>query len=181
MNIKFLNPFLEAAAEVLEAEVDLTATRGSLSLQKSALSATEITVLISIIGQVQGVVLYGMSAATGMAIVSRIIGQEFSEFDGLAQSGIGELGNVISGRAAIKLSQAGYETTISPPTLIIGKGAQISTLDFSRIVVPLDTRLGQMVIHLAVREAVEYQTVNALPLNSAEYISATVRGEMNQQ
>ncbi len=177
MNIKFLNPFLEAAAEVLEAEVNLTPTRGSLSLQKSAMSATEVTVLISIIGQVQGVVLYGMSTTTAMAFVSRIMGQEFTEFDGLAQSGIGELGNVISGRAAIKLSTAGYETTISPPTLIIGKGAQISTLDFSRIVVPLDTTAGQMVVHLAVREAVEYQPVSAIALNSADHFNTPLRGE----
>jgi chemotaxis protein CheX len=177
MNIKFLNPFLEAAAEVLEAEVDLTATRGSLSLQKSALSTTDITVLISIIGQVQGVVLYGMSAATGMAFVSRIMGQEFTEFDGLAQSGIGELGNVISGRAAIKLSKAGYDTTISPPTLIIGKGAQISTLDFSRIVVPLDTKAGQIVVHLALRESEESQAMNGISLNAAELSSSVTRRE----
>ena len=155
MNIKFLNPFLEAAAEVLEAEMSLTATRGTLSLQKSSLSATEITVLISLIGQIQGLVLYGMSTATGLAFVSRIMGQEFTEFDGLAQSGIGELGNVITGRAAVKLSQAGYDANISTPTLIIGKGAQISTLDFSRIVVPLQTRAGEMVVHLAIRESGE--------------------------
>jgi chemotaxis protein CheX len=167
MNIKFLNPFLEAAAEVLKAEVGLTPTRGNISLQKSALSASEITVLISIIGQVQGVVLYGMSTATGLAFVSKIMDQQFTEFDGLAQSGIGELGNVISGRAAINLSAAGFETTISPPTLIIGTGAQISTLDFQRIVVPLDTRVGQLIVHLAVREVPDTPVGSPLPVTSA--------------
>ncbi len=162
MNIKFLNPFLEAAAEVLKAEVGLAVTRGNITLQKSALSASEITVLISIIGQVQGVVLYGMSTATGLAFVSRIMDQEFTEFDSLAQSGIGELGNVISGRAAINLSQAGYETTISPPTLVIGQGAQISTLDFQRVVVPLETRAGQLIVHLAVREVAQAPAGNLL-------------------
>lgn len=152
MNVKFLNPFLEAVIEVLKAEVGVVATRGSLSLQKSSLTTSEVTVLISIIGQLQGVVLYGMSKETSLAIVSHIMGQKFTDFDGLAQSGIGELGNVISGKATVNLSKTGIETTISPPTLIVGKDAQISTLDFSRIVVPVETELGQVVVHLAVRE-----------------------------
>jgi len=164
MNVKFLNPFLLAASDVLQAEVGLASNRGSLSLQKSSLTGSEVNVLISIIGQVQGVVLYGMSKDTALKIVSRIMGQEFAEFDNLAQSGIGELGNVISGKATINLSNAGYQTTISPPTLIVGEGAQISTLDFSRIVVPIDTEVGQMVVHLAVREIVSNTTVNIGPL-----------------
>jgi chemotaxis protein CheX len=152
MNVKFLNPFVEAATDVLSADLKVNITRGNLTLQKSALTTDEITVLIHLIGQVQGVVLYGMRISTGLAMVSRILEQEFTEFDNLAQSGIAELGNVISGRATVKLSQAGYESTISTPTLVIGKGVQISTLDFSRIIVPLSTDLGDMVVHLAVRE-----------------------------
>jgi chemotaxis protein CheX len=164
MNVKFLNPFLEAAADVLQAEVGLPSTRGNLSLQKSSLTASEVTVLISIIGQIQGVVLYGMSVATSLAFVSRIMGQQFKELDNLAQSGVAELGNVISGKATINLSKAGFETTISPPTLLVGAGAQISTLDFSRIVVPLETKVGQMEVHLAVREVVQGNIVNVGPL-----------------
>jgi chemotaxis protein CheX len=155
MNVKFLTPFLEAVVDVLQAEVGVVANRGSLSLQKSALTTSEVTVLISIIGELQGVVLYGMSKETSLAIVSRIIGQTFDEFDSLAQSGIGELGNVISGKATVNLAKTGMETTISPPTLIVGKDAQISTLDFSRIVVPIDSEVGQIVVHLAVREMIE--------------------------
>jgi chemotaxis protein CheX len=152
MNVIFLNPFLEAIAEVLDVEVGIGVTRGSLSLQKSNMTAKEITVLISIIGEIQGVVLYGMSKETALAMVSRIMGQQFTEFDNLAQSGIGELGNVISGKATVNLAKAGVKSTISPPTLVMGEGARISTLDFSRIVVPIETELGEIVIHLAVRE-----------------------------
>lgn len=164
MNVKFLNPFLDAITDVLKIEVNIAAARGPISLHKSSLTAGEVTVLISIIGQVQGVVLYGMSQATAIKIVSRIMDQEFNEFDNLAQSGIGELGNVISGKATVNLSNAGFQTTISPPTLIVGEGAQISTLDFSRIVVPMGTELGELTVHLAVREVEQTNTVNIGPL-----------------
>jgi chemotaxis protein CheX len=133
-------------------------------MQKSSMTTSEVTVMISIIGQVQGVVLYGMSKTTSLGIVSRILDQEFGEFDNLAQSGIGELGNVISGKATINLSEAGFQTTISPPTLIIGQGAQISTLDFSRIAVPFSTELGEIIVHLAVRENDTGSMLNIGPL-----------------
>jgi chemotaxis protein CheX len=152
MNVKFLNPFVDAASEVLESECKISVKRGSLSLQKSSLTTDDVTVLISLIGQVQGVVLYGLSQATSINLVSRVMGQPFSDFDGLAQSGVAELGNVISGQATIKLSNAGYTSTISPPTLLHGKGVTVSTLDFSRIVVPLATEFGDLTVHLALRE-----------------------------
>ena len=153
MNVKFLNPFVDAAAEVLKAEAKVSISKGTLTLQKSALTTDEVTVLINLIGQVQGVVLFGLSENLGMKLVSKMMGQEFNQFDNLAQSGVAELGNVISGRATVLLSDAGYQSTISPPTMITGKGVQISTLDFPRIVVPLTCEFGDMVIHLALRES----------------------------
>lgn len=153
MNVKFLNPFVEAAAEVLKAECEVSIKRGNLSLQKSALTTDEVTVLISLIGQVQGVVLYGFSITTGLDLVSRAMGQSFPEFDSLAQSGVAELGNVITGRATMNLAHAGFASNISPPTLVVGRGVKISTLDFSRIVVPLTTEIGNIAVHLAVRES----------------------------
>lgn len=152
-NVKFLNPFINAVVEVLDIECGLSARRENVSLQKTALTADEITVMISLIGQVQGVVMYGLSVATGLGLVSRVMSQEFLELDNLAQSGIAELGNVITGRATVNLSQSGYEANISPPTLIIGKGTQISTLDFARIVVPVTTDAGVVTVHLALRES----------------------------
>jgi chemotaxis protein CheX len=153
MNVKFLNPFIDAANEVLEAECKIRVMRGNLTLQKSAITTDDVTVLISLIGQVQGVVLYGLSRDTCLLLVAKMMNQKFEEFDNLAQSGIAELGNVITGRASIKLAEAGFESNISTPTMILGKDATISTLDFSRIMVPLQTQVGDITVHLALREA----------------------------
>jgi chemotaxis protein CheX len=153
MNVKFMNPFVDAAIEILEVECGIKIGRGNLTLQKTALTTEDVTVLLSLIGQVQGVVLYSLSTNTGLGLVSRVMGQEFTEFDSLAQSGVAELGNVITGRATVKLSQAGFTVDISPPTLIQGKGVTISTLDFARVIVPLRSEAGEIIVHLAVRES----------------------------
>lgn len=152
MNVKFMDPFIDAANEVLKVELDVSVARGNLSMQKSALTTDDVTVLLSLVGEIQGVVLFGLSRDACIAIVSKMMNQKFEEFDHLAQSGIAELGNVITGQAMIKMSQAGYHVNISPPTLITGKGIQISTLDFSRIIIPLTSELGDITVHLALRE-----------------------------
>jgi len=152
MNVKFLNPFIEAAFEVLKAEAGINAERGSLGLEQSEYKTDDITVILALVGAVEGTVYFGMSDETAILLVSKMIGENITTFNSLAQSGIAELGNVITGRASVKLSVAGYEATISPPTLLLGKGATISTLDFARIVVPVIFDGATMNIHLALRE-----------------------------
>src|SRR6266851_4963351 len=89
VKVEFVNPFIQAAREVLESELGAEAQRGNLRLQKSACTTDEITALVGVTGTVSGMVLYSMSEATALGIVSRLMGQEFQGFDELAQSGIG--------------------------------------------------------------------------------------------
>ena len=152
MDVKFLSPFVEAAKEIVQAEAETAVQRGDLSLKHSALTTQEVSVIISMIGEVEGVVIYSLSEKTALDIVSRMIGQQFEEFNDLAQSGIAELGNVITGRATMMLSQTGLKSDISPPTVIIGKDVKVSTVDFTRIVVPLITDLGEITVHLSLKE-----------------------------
>jgi chemotaxis protein CheX len=153
MNVKFLNPFVEAAYEVLQAEAGFQMRRGELGLEKESYVTNDVTVIISLVGNVEGSVFYGMSLQTALILASKMLGENFAEFNNLAQSGIAELGNVITGRASVKLSQAGYAANISPPTLVHGRGAVVSTPDIARLVVPLVGECGDVVINLALRES----------------------------
>ena len=152
MNVKFLNPFIEAAFQVLQAETQLTISRGELVLEKDPYTTDDITIIISMVGQVMGNVIYSFNNQTAVALASRMMDEEISDLSTLAQSSIAELTNVITGRASVLLSQSGFECVISPPTFLIGKGAVISTLDYARLVVPLKTDLGSLTLHLAIRE-----------------------------
>ena len=152
MRVEFVNPFIEAAREVIESELGGETERGNIRLHKSAYTTDEVTALVGVTGRVAGMVLYSMSEATALAIVSRLLGQEFPHFDALAQSGIGELGNVITGRAGVLLAEAGYPSNITPPALVIGKGTLVTTLDLNRLVFPLTTELGVIEIQVVLRE-----------------------------
>ncbi|HLZ27499.1 MAG TPA: chemotaxis protein CheX [Chloroflexota bacterium] len=153
MKVEILNPFILAASEVLETELGSETQRGTLHVRKSAFTTNEITTLVGVTGQVSGIVLYSMSLQTAISLVSRMMGQEFTEFDALAQSGIGELGNVITGRAGVLLSEAGFQSNISPPSLVIGKGTMITTLDLNRLVFPLQTDVGEIEVQVVLKPA----------------------------
>jgi chemotaxis protein CheX len=153
VKVEFINPFIQAATEVLESELGSETLRGELRLHKSAVTTDEVTALVGVTGTVSGMVLYSMSESTAMGIVSKVMGKDFDALDELAQSGIGELGNVITGRAGVLLSEAGFPSNISPPALVVGKGTMITTLDLNRLVLPLVTVVGPLEIQVVLKAA----------------------------
>lgn len=151
MRTDIFNAFIVAAGEVLVSEANLQINRGPLTLERDAYVTNDVSVLISLVGDVWGIAVISLGFDTAKAITSRILDQEMNEFSELAQSGVGELGNVVVGRASTKLAEQGYRTDISVPTLIVGKGSRISTLGIDRLIVPLETELGIIRLDLALR------------------------------
>ena len=167
MNVKFLNPFVIAAREILSIEMHETVQRGELRLDGGVYMTDDVTVIISLVGAVEGTVFYSMSEKSATGMVSAMMGEKFYELDKLVQSGIAELCNVITGRASMGLAEAGFEANISAPALILGKGATISTLDNPRVVVPLALSIGSMTIHLALREGTSNLKTPQMPVPKA--------------
>ncbi len=153
MKAEFINPFLAAATQVLGSELGSPPKRGTIGLQRSAYTSEDVTAVVGVTGSVQGMVLISMTEATARGMVSVMMGQEFHEFDALAQSGIGEIGNVITGRAAVLLAEAGFPSDLAPPMLIVGRGTMLSTLDVQRLVIPLETDFGPIAVQVALKES----------------------------
>lgn len=153
MKAEFVNPFVIAATEVLESEVNSSPKRGDLSLEPKPFTTQDVTALIAVTGNIQGAVFYCMSEKTALNLVSSMMGKRYLLFDDLAKSGIAELGNVITGRASILLAEAGYPSKIAPPVMMVGRGTMISTLRIPRLVIPLEIGHGTIEVHVALQEA----------------------------
>ena len=50
MRAEVINPFLQAATEVLESELGTTPSRGSIGLQRSAYTSDEVTAVVAVTG-----------------------------------------------------------------------------------------------------------------------------------
>ena len=136
---------------MLEQELGGEVGRGQIRVERGDFEAGEITAVVGVTGALSGAVMYRMSEATALAIVGQMMNQEFRELDALARSGIGELGNVITGRAGVLLEKAGISADIAPPMLIVGRGGILSSLDIARLVVPLETRVGAIDLQIALK------------------------------
>jgi chemotaxis protein CheX len=146
-----LEPFVQAARDVLAEELGSDVTPGKLALAAGAATTLDVTVVIGITGRLTGIALYGMSDEMALAIVGRMMGSPVDELDDMALSGIAELGNVITGHATSLLAGMDLVCAVSPPVLLMGAGSRLSTMSIQRLVIPLVTELGTLQAQVAIK------------------------------
>jgi chemotaxis protein CheX len=153
MNAEIINPFVVAAFTFLEKDQKLKISKGTLSLVNSPVAGIVNTV-IGIKGFVQGQVVYCMSMITALKIASMmLLGMPMDELDELAKSAIGEMGNIITGHASGILTNNGIFCSVTPPSLLIGPGVNISFKGLPTIVIPIHSDLGEITIFVTLEEA----------------------------
>jgi chemotaxis protein CheX len=149
MKVEFVHPFVEGAFRVLRETVQASPRRGPLSLRTgNTFTSQELTTLIGVNGDIEGVALYGMSLIAAQKIAGKLLGMALTEFDELASSAIAEVANMITGNATTELEQNGYHCDITPPSMLRGIGTEITT-SVPALIVPIITEFGDMEINLA--------------------------------
>jgi chemotaxis protein CheX len=162
MRLEHINPVVKAALDVLRAEMNTEVRRGQVSVVNGNAPGHDLTVLIAVTGALEGLMAYALNADVACGMASAMMGEEFTELDELVQSGVAEVGNVISGRAMMRLAELGLETQIAPPVLLLGQDTRISTLNIARLLVRIDLTFGSIDMHIALK-----QTAAANPKSSA--------------
>lgn len=138
---------------VFEMLIGCKPERGALTARPQMFTSQQINIVCGITGEVEGLVIYGMSMITADKIASKMIGQPVVTFDQLAASAIAELGNMISGHSASLLASQGYSCDITPPTIIRGTNVSVTTLDIPAIVIPMDLPdVGTFEINVSLQE-----------------------------
>ena len=152
MRVEYINPFVESSVSVIKEVLGIEVKRGQISLKSKAIPVMDVAVIVGLVGQVEGRVLFDMSRATVFQIVSKMNEETITEFNELAKATITELGNMITGRAVTKLSEMGYRFDVTPPAIFSGQNMEISDIDIESLVVPIETALGKIEINVALRE-----------------------------
>lgn len=153
MRVQLVNCYVAAALDVIAKETGRPVTRGGLVLEQNPYTTEAVTAMVGVSGDLAGSLYISMSEETALGLISAMLGQPTTEFGDLAQSGIAELANVIGGTAGVALAEGGHTTDLTPPLLLVGAGARLSSVEIQRIVVPLTTACGLIKIHVALRDA----------------------------
>jgi chemotaxis protein CheX len=138
MRVEHINPFVTSASNIMEQVARVKTERGEISLRPRMFPSPDVSVILGVTGDAKGQVIYGLSQESALDIAKRMMmGLEVKEFDEVARSAIGELGNMITGNASSMLEKEGIITNISPPAIVTGENVSVSSPDGPILVVPL--------------------------------------------
>ncbi|MDR2501002.1 MAG: chemotaxis protein CheX [Treponema sp.] len=154
MRVEYINPFVEAAYNVLKEVLNNEVKRGDLSLKSTSMRIQGVAALVGLAGDVEGRVLFDMTKETALAVSSAMNGMAFTAMDDLAKSTIQELANMITAQAITKLHDLGFKFDLTPPALFTGDNMEVSNNQkMEALVVPMELgTIGKIEVNVAIRE-----------------------------
>jgi chemotaxis protein CheX len=153
MRVEYINPFVEAAFNVLREVLNTEVKRGDLYLKSTTMSIMGVAALVGLAGDVEGRVLFDMTKETALKIAGAMNNEEFATLDELAKATITELANMITAQAVTKLHDLGFKFDLTPPALFTGENMEISNREVEALIVPMELGPhGKIEINVAVRE-----------------------------
>lgn len=154
MRVEYINPFVEAAHNILSEVLAEDVKRGDLYLKSTSMPVMGVAAFVGLAGDVEGRVLFDMSMDTALKVASKMNMEELTEFDELVKATITEVANMITGQAVTKLHDLGFKFDLTPPSLFTGEKMEISDHEVEALIVPMLTEQGKIEVNVAVRERV---------------------------
>ena len=159
MRVEYINPFVEAAFNVLKEVMGVEVKRGDLYLKPSSMSIMGVAALVGLAGNVEGRVLFDMDKDTALFVVSAMNGEEFKTMDEMAKATIQELANMITAQAVTKLHDLGFKFDLTPPALFTGDNMEVSSnmgKEVEALIVPMHmiqgAKKGKIEVNVVIRE-----------------------------
>ncbi len=150
MDVKLINPFINATLHVLETMASTKSEAGKPYLKKEEIAKGDVTGVIGLTGDSRGTVSVSFSEKCILAVVSKMFAEEMTEVNGEIRDAVGELANMISGQARQKLEVGGKSLQAAIPTVIMGKDHTISHITSQPVVaIPFTTADGGFTIEVS--------------------------------
>lgn len=126
MDVKLVNPFVEAFVNVMPMLGFQDIKKGNLSLKGKELNSNGVLIIVGIVGAVRGNVVYSFSMEDAKKIASTMMmGMPVAELDDMSKSALSELTNMLTANAATSFSAMDMLIDISTPTLLHGTNVSV--------------------------------------------------------
>jgi len=152
MRVEYINPFVEAAFDILKEVLGDDVQRGELFLKSTSKAVMGVAAFVGLAGNVEGRVLFDMTMETALAVASEMNGETLTTLDDLGKATITELANMITAQAVTKLHDLGFTFDLTPPAIFTGQNMEITDNEVEALIVPVIIKQGKIEINVAVRE-----------------------------
>lgn len=126
MDVNNINPFIKSFTSVMPQLGFTEIKKGKLSLKDKDLVCSGIVVVVGIVGDIKGNIVYSLDIESAKKIASTMMmGQPVEEFNEISKSALSELSNMLTANAITIFSEQGVDVDISTPTLFEGRDISI--------------------------------------------------------
>jgi chemotaxis protein CheX len=119
LKAEYINPFVTSAVEVFSTMLECRLTRGELSLNPHFQPKHDISGVIGLSGKASGTVVVSVDRNVAISATECMLGQRPASINSDVIDAVGELTNMIAGRAKAGLQH--LHMTLALPTVITGQ------------------------------------------------------------
>lgn len=150
MDVRFVNPFLGGAVEVLSTMAGIGLDPGKPYIKRGNQAEGDISGIIPVDGEACGSISVTFHFSLIQAVLKGMLGDEVNEIDADVRDAVGELTNMISGAARRRLGEQGLSLSAGIPKVLDGSGHQIEHIWGGPVLaIPFSSEYGYMVVEVA--------------------------------
>jgi len=149
MKAEYINPFINAAKNVIQTMAQTNVTNDKPHLKTNTTTFGKVSGIIGMAStSISGNMIISFQKECILNIVSKMLMEPIKDdIDNDVVDAVGELTNMICGGAKAELSQMGHSFDLATPTMVVGKDIEISNYSTApTIVIPMSTENGDFVI-----------------------------------
>lgn len=145
-----VNPFILATMEMFKKMMLVEATPGKIALKKDARLSYDISGVIGLSGGARGTVALCFPKEVAVKTANKFMQSDYADLGEEVASAIGELANIVAGRAKQGLEQ--FKISISLPSVILGPAHRIlEPKDALSFIIPFETELGKFELAVSLK------------------------------
>ena len=149
MDVQLINPFINAALNVLGTMAFVKAEAEKPYLKKDDVARGDVSGVVSFTGETNGTASITFDEACILKIVSNMFAEEMKELNSEISDAVGEITNMISGQARQEIEKIGKIFHGGIPTVVVGKDHKlISMVSGPKIAIPFKTDAGNFIIEV---------------------------------
>ncbi|MFH1137895.1 MAG: chemotaxis protein CheX [Pseudomonadota bacterium] len=125
MDVKYINPFLQATLNVLKTMAFVEINPGKPFLKRDHVAFGDVTGIIGLTGGATGSLSVTFNFSLIKLIMNNMLGEQVTDVTNDVRDAVGELTNMISGDARRLLQQEGLSLSAAIPTIVAGRNHTI--------------------------------------------------------
>lgn len=126
MDVKYMNPFINAAKTVFKTMLGLEAKMGKPVLKTERTTSGDISGIMGLAGDRKGTICISFHEKGALFVFKTLVGEEHDKVNPEVVDSIGELTNIISGQARKEFEQEGLNLKAAIPMVVVGKDVEVN-------------------------------------------------------